>query len=74
MKINSIKLTVIFMLAFMISGVAIGLFYKEIPQGNREAALIVLGSLVTALVHAIADLFKKRSIEWMWRKRRLQII
>jgi len=47
------------MLAFMTAGVLVGLFYKEIPSGNREAALIVLGALVSELGHAITDLFKK---------------
>jgi hypothetical protein len=59
MKINSMKLTIIIMLAFMVSGVVVGLFYKEIPAGNREAALIVLGTLISELGHAIADMFKK---------------
>jgi hypothetical protein len=47
------------MLSLMVSGVAIGLFLIEIPAGNRDAALVVLGSLVTSLVTAITDLFKK---------------
>ena len=59
MRINSMKLMIIVILAIMLSGVVAGLFFKEIPQGNREAALIVLGTLVSELGHAIADLFKK---------------
>lgn len=59
MKINSIKLTVILILAFMVAGVIAGLFFKEIPIGNRDASLLVLGALVAELGHSITDLFKK---------------
>jgi len=59
MKINSIKLTVVVMLVLMITGILIGLFFIEIPEGNREVAYMLLGIIGTTLVRAIADLFKK---------------
>lgn len=59
MKINSIKLTVVIILSTMVSAVSFGLFFIEIPEGNRDAAVFVLGSMATVLVTAITDLFKK---------------
>ncbi len=59
MRINSMKLTVIIILAVMITGTVTGLFYKEIPAGNREVMFMVLGSLITGFISAIVSLFKK---------------
>jgi len=59
MRINSMKLTVIIILAVMITGTVVGLFYKEIPEGNREVMFMVLGSLITGFISAIVSLFKK---------------
>ena len=59
MKINSMKFTVVIMLALMIAGVLTGLFFIEMPVGNREVAYILLGSLFATFGRAIADLFKK---------------
>ena len=61
MRINSIKLTVVIMLMVMIAGIMMGLFYIEIPEGNREVAYMLLGIIGTTLVRAIADLFKKET-------------
>jgi len=47
------------MLAIMVSGILVLLFFQEIPIGNREAALIILGIVAGELGHAITDLFKK---------------
>jgi len=59
MRINSMKLSIIVMLAIMVSGILVLLFFQEIPIGNREAALIILGIVAGELGHAITDLFKK---------------
>lgn len=59
MKINSMKLTIIIILAVMISGTVAGLFYKEIPEGNREVMYMVLGSLITGFISAIVNFSKK---------------
>jgi len=59
MRINSMKLTIIMILALMVSGILVLLFFREIPVGNREAALIILGIVAGELGHAITDMFKK---------------
>ena len=59
MKINSIKLTVVILLAVMISGIAVGLFYVTIPDGNGEVFYMLIGILAATLGRAVADLFKK---------------
>ena len=59
MKINSIKLTLVFILAAMISTLMVGLFFIEMPQGNRDIANIAVGSLFAVFTMVIADLIKK---------------
>ena len=61
MRINSMKLTVVIILAVMISAIIAALFLREIPEGNLEVTYIILGSLLTIFGRAIADLFKKES-------------
>jgi len=43
----------------MIAGILMGLFFIEIPEGNREVAYMLLGIIGTTLVRAIGDMFKK---------------
>ena len=59
MKINNIKFSIVVILASMNSGVITALFILEIPQGNREVAFLILGSLLTVFGRAIADIWKK---------------
>ena len=59
MRINSMKLSVIIMLVVLLSGIIVGLFFIEIPEGNREVAYTLLGMIGTSLIYAISDLFKK---------------
>ena len=59
MKINNIKFSIVIILAVMNSGVISALFILEIPQGNREVAFLILGSLLTVFGRAIADIWKK---------------
>lgn len=59
MRINSIKLTVVVMLATMITGISVGLFYVQIPEGNSEVFYMLIGILAATLGRAVADLFKK---------------
>jgi len=59
MRINSIKLTVVLIVSLMISLTLFGLFFIEMPTGNRDIANIVLGSLVATFGMAIGNLFKK---------------
>lgn len=59
MRINSMKLLTVMVLLSLISGIMTGLFFIEIPTGNREVAYLILGSLATMLVHSISNLFQK---------------
>lgn len=59
MRINSMKLTVIILLVVLLAGIISGLFFVEIPEGNREVAYMLLGMFGTTLIYAIGDLFKK---------------
>ena len=59
MRINAMKLTVIIILVAVMAGIIAGLFFIEIPEGNREVSYMLLGMLGTALIQAIADLFKR---------------
>lgn len=60
MKINSMKLTIILIQLLMIGGIVGGLFFIEIPMGNREVAFVILGALVVDMVHSINNMMIKR--------------
>ncbi len=60
MKINSMKLTIILIQLLMIGGIVGGLFFIEIPIGNREVAFVILGALVVDMVHSINNMMNKR--------------
>ena len=60
MKINSMKLTIIIIQLVMIGGIVYGLFFIEIPQGNREVAFVILGALVVDMVHSINNMMSKK--------------
>lgn len=59
MRINSIKFTVVMNQLFMITAIIGGLFFIEIPAGNREVTYLILGAMSTNLVTAINNLFQK---------------
>ncbi len=59
MRINSIKLSVVILLALMIAGIAVGLFFIQIPEGNGEVFYMLIGVLAATMGRAVADLFKK---------------
>ena len=52
-------MTLVFILAAMISTLMVGLFFIEMPQGNRDIANIAVGSLFAVFTMVIADLIKK---------------
>lgn len=60
MRINSMKLTIIVIQLLMISGIMTALFTIEIPEGNREVAYVVIGGLITDVVHSIKDMMNKK--------------
>ena len=62
MKINSMKLTIILIQLLMIGGIVGGLFFIEIPAGNREVAFVILGALVVDMVHSINNMMNKREV------------
>ena len=62
MKINSMKLTIILIQLLMIGGIVGGLFFIEIPMGNREVAFVILGALVVDMVHSINNMMNKREV------------
>lgn len=59
MKINSMKLLVVIMLLFLTIGIVAGLFFVEIPDGNREVAYTLLGAIASILISSINNLFRK---------------
>ena len=59
MKINSIKFLIIIMLILMMTGILLGLFMVEIPEGNTEVLYMLLGVLAATLGRAVSDMFKK---------------
>jgi len=60
MKINSMKLTIIIMQLLMIAGIVVGLFFIEIPTGNREVSFVILGALTVDMVHSINNMMNKK--------------
>jgi len=58
-KINSIKFLIIIMLILMMTGILLGLFMVEIPEGNTEVLYMLLGVLAATLGRAVSDMFKK---------------
>ena len=60
MKINSMKLTIIIFQLIIITGILGGLFFIEIPEGNREVAFVILGALTVDMVHSINNMMNKR--------------
>jgi len=60
MKINSMKMTIIIIQLFIIGGIVGGLFFIEIPQGNREVAFVILGALVVDMVHSVNNMMNKK--------------
>ncbi len=62
MKINSMKLLIIILEILLMSGVILGLYFIEIPVGNREVSYVILGALVNNLGHSINSMFKKGAI------------
>ena len=62
MKINSMKLTIIIIQLLMIGGIVGGLFFIEIPTGNREVAFVILGALTVDMVHSISNMMNKREV------------
>lgn len=60
MKINSMKLTIILIQLLMIGGIVGGLFFVEIPTGNREVSFVILGALTVDMVHSINNMMNKR--------------
>ena len=59
MKINSMKLLVVILQLALVMGIMAGLFFVEIPQGNREVAYVLLGAISTNLVTSISNLFRR---------------
>ena len=62
MKINSIKFTIVIFELIILSGVIVGLFLLEIPNGNQDVAYVVLGTLVADIAHSTNTLFQKREV------------
>ena len=60
MRINSMKLTIILIQLMMITGIVVGLFFVEIPTGNREVAFVILGALTVDMVHSINNMMNKK--------------
>lgn len=60
-KINNIKLTLALFLTVMVGGIIAGLFFIEIPDGNREVAYTLLGAVSTALITVINSILRKPS-------------
>ena len=60
MKINSMKLIIILLQLMLIGGIVGGLFFIEIPQGNREVAFVILGALTVDTIHSIANMMNKK--------------
>ena len=60
MKINSMKMTIIIIQLFIIGGIVGGLFFIEIPSGNREVAFVILGALVVDMVHSVNNMMNKK--------------
>jgi len=60
MKINSMKMTIIIIQLFIIGGIVGGLFFIEIPSGNREVAFVILGALVVDMVHSVNNMMSKK--------------
>ena len=59
-RINSMKLTIIIIQLMMITGIVVGLFFIEIPTGNREVAFVILGALTVDMVHSINNMMNKK--------------
>lgn len=59
MRINSMKLLVVTQLILILTGIILGLFYVEIPVGNREVSYMLLGGVLSILVESVANLFRK---------------
>lgn len=47
------------MLIMLLTLIILGLYFVEIPTGNRDVSNVILGTIISAIVHAISDLFKK---------------
>jgi len=47
------------MLILMMTGILLGLFMVEIPEGNTEVLYMLLGVLAATLGRAVSDMFKK---------------
>ena len=60
MRINSMKLTIIIFQLIIITGILCGLFFIEIPEGNREVAFVILGALTVDMVHSINNMMNKK--------------
>ena len=60
MKINSMKMAIIIIQLFIIGGIVGGLFFIEIPSGNREVAFVILGALVVDMVHSVNNMMSKK--------------
>jgi hypothetical protein len=54
------KLTIIIIQLFIISGIVVGLFFIEIPIGNREVSFTILGGFFVDTVHSIKDMMNKK--------------
>ena len=54
------KMTIIIIQLFIIGGIVGGLFFIEIPQGNREVAFVILGALVVDMVHSVNNMMNKK--------------
>ena len=60
MKINSMKLMIITLQLLLIGGIVCGLFFIEIPTGNREVSFVILGALTVDMVHSISNMMNKK--------------
>ena len=56
------KLIIIIIQLMMITMIVVGLFFIEIPTGNREVAFVILGALTVDMVHSINNMMNKREV------------
>ena len=54
------KLMIIMLQLILIGGIVGGLFFIEIPQGNREVAFVILGALTVDTIHSISNMMNKK--------------
>lgn len=59
MKINSMKLLIIFGFMTTLNGIIIGLFFRAIPDGSGDVFYLVVGSVVTILTVIVNNMFRR---------------